>query len=65
MFDFNKVGNTLNKIENFLTEQKKQKEVEILIQTAAQIFSANSKNMTMDEAIVSAQHLISKVKVKQ
>jgi len=59
MFDFNKVGNTLNKIESFLTEQKKQKEVELLVQTAA-IFQSADRTLNVDAAIEAAQNLIFK-----
>ena len=39
MFDFGKVANTLKKIEEFLTEQKKIKKVETVALMAASIYN--------------------------
>lgn len=35
MFDFTKVGNTLNEIKDFLDRQSKQKDLELLVNTTA------------------------------
>lgn len=64
MFDFKAVANTLNDIKNYLEAQKKQRETEVLIQTAAIIYCKDGTT-NMDDSIASAIKLISKVKAKQ
>jgi uncharacterized membrane protein (DUF2068 family) len=71
MFDFNKVSNTLNKIESFLTEQKKQREAELLANVATNIYTSfnthdfiEKKHLTVDAAIAVAQEIVIKTRVK-